>query len=59
MTTRRKLILGYVIVACLTLLFQIWWRSGQCAGDCAVSFAKAVVWSIVWPLSWIVFLKGL
>ena len=40
--------------------FQIWVRSGQCAGasTCAVSFFKAVVWSAVWPLSWAIYLPA-
>jgi hypothetical protein len=50
----------YGVVAVLTLAFQVWWRSFQCAGlpDCAPSFAKAIVWSTIWPAYWPVFLAG-
>jgi hypothetical protein len=61
MTTTRKLLWAYGAVACLTLIFQIWVRSGQCAGAaaCAISFAKGVIWSTIWPLSWAVYLGGM
>jgi hypothetical protein len=55
----RKLLWAYVAVACLTLAFQIWVRSGVCGDACALSFAKAVVWAIFWPLSWIVYIRGM
>jgi hypothetical protein len=58
MTTTRKLLWAYAVAGCLTLIFQIWWRSGECGNACALSFAKGVVWSTIWPLSWVVFLKG-
>jgi hypothetical protein len=54
----RKLLWAYGAAGLLTLIFQIWWRSGQCGDACALSFAKAMVWSIIWPLSWVVFLRG-
>jgi hypothetical protein len=60
MDAARKLLRPYVGVGCLTLIFQIWWRSGYC-GDafaCALSFGKGAVWSIIWPLYWVVFLWG-
>jgi hypothetical protein len=55
----RKLLWAYVAVACLTLVFQIWVRSGVCGDDCTISFAKAVLWAIAWPLSWIVYVRGM
>jgi len=58
MSITRKLLWAYVVAGCLTLIFQIWWRSGVCGDACALSFGKAVVWSIIWPLSWVVFIKG-
>ena len=50
----------YAIGAFLTLIFQIWVRSYQCAGvqECGLSFAKAVIWSLIWPISWVVYLAG-
>jgi hypothetical protein len=53
-----KLFWAYAVVGCLTLVFQIWVRSGVCGENCAISFAKAALWAIVWPLSWIVYLSG-
>jgi hypothetical protein len=58
MSITRKLLWAYVAAGCLTLIFQIWWRSGYCGDDCALSFGKAVVWSIIWPISWLVFIMG-
>jgi hypothetical protein len=49
----------YVLVAVLTLMFQVYVRSSQCAPDCALSYAKAVVWSSIWPVSWTVYLAGI
>jgi hypothetical protein len=49
----------YGVMAVLTLIFQIYVRSSQCAPDCTLSFAKAVVWSVIWPASWIVYLAGI
>lgn len=55
----RKLFWAYVVVALLTLVFQLWVRSGACGSDCTLSYGKAVVWAVIWPLSWIVYIKGL
>ena len=49
----------YALTALLTLIFQIYIRSSQCAPDCALSYAKAVVWASIWPASWIVYLAGI
>jgi hypothetical protein len=49
----------YALAALLTLIFQVYVRSSQCAPDCALSYAKAVVWSSIWPASWIVYLAGI
>jgi hypothetical protein len=46
-------------MALLTLIFQIYVHSSQCAPDCTLSYAKAVVWSVIWPASWIVYLAGI
>lgn len=56
----REWLYLYVGLAVLTLIFQIWVRSYECAGlqDCGLSFAKAIVWSVIWPISWIVYLAG-
>jgi hypothetical protein len=45
----------------LTLVFQIWVRSGYCVAaiPCSVSFLKAIVWASIWPVSWIVYLIGM
>ena len=59
MTTTRKLLWAYGAAALLTLIFQIWWRSGECGAGCALSYAKGVVWAIIWPVSWVVFLSGM
>ena len=50
----------YVGLALATFVFQIWWRSQQCAGldACLPSYAKAVAWSAIWPAFWAVFLPG-
>jgi hypothetical protein len=58
MTTFRKIVLGYAAAAVLTLIFQIWVRSGYCGDGCAVSYAKAVVWAALWPASWVVYIAG-
>lgn len=55
----RKLFWAYVAIGLLTLVFQLWVRTGACAADCTLSYGKAVVWAVVWPLSWIVYLKGI
>ena len=47
----RKLMWAYVIIAGLTLAFQIWARSGVCGDACGLSYAKAVVWAVIWPAS--------
>ena len=49
----------YALAALLTLIFQVYVRSSQCAPDCALSYAKAVVWSSIWPASWVVYLAGI
>ena len=49
----------YGLAALLTLIFQVYVRSSQCAPDCALSYAKAVVWSSIWPASWVVYLAGI
>ena len=54
----RKLFWAYVAIGLLTLVFQLWVRSGACGDDCTASYGKAVVWAALWPLSWIVYLKG-
>jgi hypothetical protein len=58
--TGREWLYLYAGMAVLTLIFQIWVRSSQCAGlqECGLSFAKAVVWSVIWPISWVVYLAG-
>jgi hypothetical protein len=52
----RKLFWAYVVIGLLTLVFQLWVRTGACGGDCTLSYAKAVVWAVIWPASWIVYL---
>jgi hypothetical protein len=49
----------YGLMAVLTLIFQVYVRSSECAPDCALSYAKAVVWSSIWPASWIVYIAGI
>ena len=49
----------YGVGALVTLLFQLYVRSSQCAPDCALSYAKAAMWSLIWPASWIVYLAGI
>ncbi len=49
----------YLLMAFLTLIFQIYVRAPQCAPDCGLSYAKAVVWAAIWPSSWIVYLAGI
>jgi polyferredoxin len=49
----------YGIMAILTLIFQVYVRSSQCAPDCALSYAKAVIWASIWPASWIVYIAGI
>jgi hypothetical protein len=55
----RKLLWAYAVAAGLTLVFQIWIRSGLCGDDCAVSYGKAVVWALIWPASWIAYFVGM
>ncbi len=55
----RKLLWVYLVIALLTLGFQIWVRSGVCGDACGISFVKGVVWAVIWPASWIVYLIGL
>jgi hypothetical protein len=50
-----KVLVGlYIGAACLTLMFQIYVRSFQCAGvpDCGFSLAKSAAWSVIWPAFW-------
>jgi hypothetical protein len=54
----RKLLWGYVVVAILTLAFQIWVRLPVCGDACGISVAKGIVWAIIWPASWVVYLAG-
>jgi len=49
----------YLLMVFITLIFQIYVRSSQCAPDCGLSYAKAVVWAAIWPASWIVYLAGI
>jgi len=49
----------YLLMAFITLIFQIYVRSSQCAPDCGLSYAKAVVWAAISPASWIVYLAGI
>ena len=58
MRRQRSWVGIYVIMAILTLIFQIYVRTPQCTPDCTISYAKAVVWSTVWPASWVVYLAG-
>ena len=57
---KGPLLAAYVVLGLLTLVFQIYVRTGPCtaAGDCATSYAKAVVWSVIWPARWFVYLTG-
>ena len=54
----HRLFWAYTVLGFLTLIFQIWVRTGQCDSDCTVSYAKAVIWAVIWPLSWVAYLKG-
>ena len=55
----RKLLWGYVGIGVLTLIFQIWVRSGVCGDSCGLSFVKGFVWAVIWPASWVAYLIGL
>ena len=57
----KKLLAIYLAIAVLTLIFEIYVRTPQCAGmaSCAVSYGKGVIWSIVWPAGWYVYVKGM
>ena len=60
LTIVEKLLPAYVLVAFLTLIFQIFVRSTLCSAEaCALSYLKAVVWASIWPVSWPVYLAGL
>jgi hypothetical protein len=56
----KPLLATYVVFGIVTLLFQIYVRTGPCmaAGDCALSYAKAIVWSVIWPAIWLIRLSG-
>jgi len=56
----RQWLYLYAGMGLLTLIFQIWVRSFQCAGiqECALGYGKAIVWAVIWPVSWIVYLAG-
>jgi hypothetical protein len=58
--TLRALLATYVVFGILTLISQIYVRTGPCtaAGDCALSYTKAVVWSVIWPAIWLIRLSG-
>ena len=50
-----KVLIGlYVGAACLTLIFQTYVRSSQCAGlsNCGFSLARGAAWSVIWPAFW-------
>jgi len=59
LNSNRLWLILYGAMAILTLIFQIYVRSSQCAPDCTLSYAKAVVWSVIWPASWVVYLAGI
>ena len=59
MTTKSKLLWAYAAVALLTLVFQLYVRSGQCGDGCALSYVKGVIWAIIWPASWVVYISGM
>jgi hypothetical protein len=49
--TLKVLIGPYIGAACLTLIFQTYVRSSQCAGvsNCGFSLARGAAWSVIWP----------
>ena len=50
-----KMLIGlYIGAACLTLIFQTYVRSSQCAGlsNCGFSLARGAAWSVIWPGFW-------
>jgi hypothetical protein len=50
-----KVLIGlYIGAACLTLIFQTYVRSSQCAGvsNCGFSLARGAAWSVIWPGFW-------
>ena len=55
--TLKALIGLYIGAACLTLIFQTYVRSVQCAGvsNCGFSLARGAAWSVIWPTFWAVF----
>lgn len=61
MKNSKKVVFGiYVGIACLTLAFQTYIRTSQCAGAaaCTLSIGKGTVWSAAWPASWAVYAYG-
>jgi hypothetical protein len=54
----RKLLITYGIITLLTLIFQVWVRSGVCGDACGIAYLKAFVWAVIWPASWIAYLWG-
>src|SRR5262249_14491600 len=55
MRKKFKVVVGlYIGAACLTLIFQTYVRSSQCAGlsNCGFSLAKGAAWSVTWPVFW-------
>jgi hypothetical protein len=54
----RKLLWGYVGIGVLTLIFQIWVRSGVCRDSCSLSFVKGFVWAVIWPASWLSYFEN-
>ena len=61
MRNSRKFVFGlYVGIACLTLAFNTYIRTSQCAGTaaCTLSIGKGAIWSAAWPASWAVYADG-
>jgi hypothetical protein len=59
--TWRGLALFYLVVAVLTLAFQLQIRFRECEAlaACGLDVAKAFVWALAWPASWIAYSAGL
>jgi hypothetical protein len=58
--TIKWLLILYVVLAIITMGFQIYYRYPNCSDTmgCGVSMAKGVVWSAIWPVYWAI-QKGL
>jgi hypothetical protein len=55
MKTILKWLVGlYVVLAIITLIANVYYRSAICSGfdGCSVSYVKGVVWSAIWPAYW-------